>query len=315
MNIIVTGSSGYVASNLIPLLKKEFSVFSVDSVCSNYCDLNASIDSAEFRSWLSQFEDEQISIVNLAAARFDYGATAVDYYQTNVSSQKKFLESLSNMVVKKFIHVSSVAAFDGFHINFSRTLSCDDAYRATKYIQESIIKKWCDDHNVELIVLYPSAIFSEDPRSDTNIGKLQSVSKFIPFIPNIEITKSLTYLPFFSKFIVDSVAGEISAGKYLTIENPSISVSKMIQLISGRSIKLVKIPFFSGILKIIANFLHVLGFFGRIDLKLTPNRVVKLFTDTSYSHVSSMDIDTETYVARNCEELPEILAKLSRVEK
>ena len=204
---------------------------------------------------------------------------------------------------------------DGRSIPYSEKLNCDDAYRSTKYLQEVMIQKWCDEHNVALTILYPSAIFSDDPRSDTNIGKLQSVSKFTPLIPKIEVIKSLTYLPFFSKFIIDSVAGKIPSGKYLTIEQPSLTVSKMIQVISGRSIKLVHIPFFSGILKITANFLYVLGFFGRIDLKLTPNRVVKLFSDTSYSNVDSMDIDTETYASRNCEELPEILAKFSRGEK
>ena len=85
----------------------------------------------------------------------------------------------------------------------------------------------------------------------------------------------------------------------------------MIQVISGRSIKLVYIPFFSDILKIIANLLYVLGFFGRIDLKLTPNRVVKLFSDTSYSHVHSKDVDTETYASRNYDDLPQILAKFT----
>jgi hypothetical protein len=92
----------------------------------------------------------------------------------------------------------------------------------------------------------------------------------------------------------------------------TLTVSKMIQVISGRSIKLVYIPFFSGILKIIANFFYVLGFFGRVDLKLTPNRVVKLFSDTSYSHVNSKDIDTGKYASRNCEDLPEILAKFTK---
>lgn len=95
----------------------------------------------------------------------------------------------------------------------------------------------------------------------------------------------------------------------------TLTVSKMIQVISGRSIKLVYIPFFSVILKIIANLLYVLGFFGRIDFKLTPNRVVKLFSDTSYSHIDSKVVDTETYTSRNCEELSEILAKFTKDRK
>ena len=312
MHVLVTGSSGYVASSLVPYLKKNASVFGIDQSASKYTDLKASIESPQLKKSLDPFGDDEVVIVNLAAARFDFGATAMDYYKLNVECHQIFTQTLNNLNIRKFIHVSSVAALDGRNIPYSEKLNCDDAYRATKFLQEVTIEKWCDEHNVPLTILYPSAIFSDGPRSDTNIGKLQSVSKFIPFIPKIEVTKSLTYLPFFSKFIVDSVAGEIPAGKFLTIEQPSLTVSKMIQVISGRTIKLVNIPFFSVILKNIANFLYVLGFFGRIDLKLTPNRVVKLFSDTSYSHVNSIDVDTGSYASRNCEELPEILAKFTK---
>ena len=83
---------------------------------------------------------------------------------------------------------------DGKNISYSDNLNCDDAYRATKYIQETLIENWCDINNIELTILYPSAIFSNDIRSDTNIGKLQSISQYIPFIPKIDNFKSLTYL-------------------------------------------------------------------------------------------------------------------------
>jgi dTDP-4-dehydrorhamnose reductase len=312
---IITGSSGYVASDLVPRLKKETNVFGVDKLFSKHSDLEADIKSAEFKSRIDQFDDDEIVVINLAAARFDFGASAKDYYKLNVDCHQNFTQALSNLNIKKFIHISSVAALDGRSIPYSEKLNCDDAYRATKYLQEVMIKKWCDKHCVELIILYPSAIFSDDPRSDTNIGKLQSLSKFIPFIPRIEVIKSLTYLPFFSQFIIDSVNGKISSGKYLTIEKPSLTVSKMIQVISGRSIKLFYIPCLSVFLKIIANSLYVLGFFGRIDMKLTPNRVVKLFSDTSYSYVNSKDVDIETYVSRNTVKLPEILAKFSKGKK
>lgn len=313
--ILVTGASGYVGSSVVPMIRKAHEVIGVDLKSGIHADWLVDIGSDDFADRLKKLSHCKLSIINLAAGRFDFGASADDYYRLNVQCHEKFLESLSNINVKKFIHISSVAAIDGRNINYSVALNCDDAYRATKYLQEVIIQKWCDEHDVELTIVYPSAVFSDDPRSDTNIGKLQSVSKFIPFIPKIEAIKSLTYLPNFTKFIIDLVAGEISNGKYLTIERPAISVSKMIQVISGRSIKLVRIPFLSVILKIIANFLYMLGLFGKIDFMLTPNRVVKLFSDTSYSHVNSKDIDIETYASRNCEDLPEILAKFSKGRK
>ena len=308
--ILVTGSSGYVASELIPLLSNSFQIFSIDKYPSSLTNTVSDISSNDFKKLVNKMPSDGISIINLAAARFDFGANAKDYYELNVECHKIFLESLNRQKVTKFIHVSSVAALDGRNISYSDDLNCDDAYRATKYLQEVEIKNWCYLNNIELIILYPSAIFSNDPRSDTNIGKLQSISKFIPFIPKIDVIKSLTYLPTFAHFIADLIADEIPVGNYLTIERPSLSVSKMIQVISKRHIKLVRIPFLSVILKILANAFYILGFFGRVDLKLTPNRVVKLFSDTSYSSINCQDIDNETYPSRSDKQLIEILEKL-----
>ena len=312
--VLVTGSSGYVGSCLVPKLSAEGLLpLGVDSRPDRNTKYISDISSEKFSSQFSR--TNEFTIVNLAAARFDFGARAEEYYRLNVDCHEKFLLSLTGMKVNKFVHISSVAALDGRHIPFSDGLDCDDAYRSTKYLQEAIIQKWCDEHDVDLTILYPSAIFSDDPRSDTNIGKLQSISKFIPFIPKIHVTKSLTYLPNFTQFIIDTVTSEIPSGKYLTIEQPSLTVSKMLQIISGRSIKLIRIPFLSIILKALAYVLYVLGFFGRIDLKLTPNRVVKLFSDTSYGQVSCDDIDIHTYASRSCQQLPEILEKLTRGEE
>ena len=312
---MVTGSSGYVSSDLIPRLKERGEVYGFDLLPSGFTNINVGIETDELKTALEELGREELNIVNLAAARFDYGATAEDYYRLNVECHAKFLDSLKVCRIKKFIHISSVASFEGREIDYSNDLNCDDAYRSTKYLQEVAIQKWCNERDIELTILYPSAIFSDNPRPDTNIGKLQSVSKLIPFIPKIEVIKSLTYLPFFSQFIIDLVAGEISAGKYLTIEKPSLTVSKMIQIMSGHSIKLIYVPFFSVILKIIANFLYVLSFFGKIDLKLTPNRVIKLFSDTSYNNVKNEDIDKKIYASRNCEKLPEILLRLIKDRK
>ena len=307
--ILVTGSSGYVASDLIPRLKESQNVYGLDLLPAFNTDFIADIGDKKILSLLETLNLNQLIIINLAAARLDFGATANDYFKLNVEYHEKFLESLVGQNIRKFIHISSVAAFDGSNISYSENLKCDDAYRSTKYLQEELIQNWCNRHDIELAIVYPSAIFSKDPRSDTNIGKLQSISKFLPFIPSINVVKSLTYLPNFSKFIIDLVEDKIPVRKYLTIEQPSLTVSRMIQIISGRSIRLLHIPYLELMMKTVANFLYVLGGFGRVDLKLTPNRVVKLFSDTSYSNLNDKNIDIDTYVARNKDELLDLLKR------
>tara|TARA_B100001063_G_C16702930_1_gene523590 strand:+ start:330 stop:1274 length:945 start_codon:yes stop_codon:yes gene_type:complete len=305
--ILVTGSSGYVASDLIPRLKESQNVYGLDLLPAFNTDFIADIGDKKTLSLLETLNLDQVIIINLAAARLDFGATANDYFKLNVECHEKFLESLVSQNIRKFIHISSVAAFDGCNISYSENLNCDDAYRSTKYLQEELIQNWCNRHDIELAIVYPSAIFSKDPRSDTNIGKLQSISKFLPFIPSINVVKSLTYLPNLSKFIIDLVEDKIPMRKYLTIEQPSLTISRMIQIISGRSIRLLHIPYLELMIKTVANFLYVLGGFGRVDLKLTPNRVVKLFSDTSYSNLNDKNIDIDAYVVSNKDELLDLL--------
>ena len=300
-----TGSSGYVASNLVPMLCEHGKVIGIDLIESKFTDIVCDI--ADVKKHLSKFDKVPLTVVNLAAARFDFGAKATEYFAKNVSSHSELLKGLESLNVKTFIHISSVAAIDGQNISYSNDLNCDDAYRCTKYLQEKLVIDWCQGHGVDLTILYPSAVFSKGPRSDTNIGKLQLIARLLPFVPAINVIKSLTYLPNFSRFIVASVNNEIPSGKYLTIEKPLMTVSQIMQRISGRPIRLVRVPFLQRILIIISNFFYLLGFFGKIDFKLTPNRVVKLFSDTSYDYLSDKNIDITAYTIRNKVPLTDLL--------
>ena len=86
----------------------------------------------------------------------------------------------------------------------------------------------------------------------------------------------------------------------------------MIQIISGRRLLVVRIPWFKKILQAASHFLYLLGGCGKLDLKLTPNRVVKLFSDTSYSHLSREQADLDTYSNQTKDRLPDILKNFNK---
>ena len=310
---IVTGSSGYVASELIPLFEQKADLVGVDQVASEQTILQVPIESPALADYLQQFSDIEFKVINLAAARFDFGARPEDYYRLNVECHERFLATLDAFKVNHYIHISSVAALDGEFIDYNESLSCDDAYRSTKYLQDIMIQKWCGDRGIKLTTLYPSAVFSDDPRADTNIGKLQTISRYVPFIPKIEVAKSLTYLPAFCRFIVDSAEGNVAAGRYLAIEKPVLTVSRIIQAVSGSSVKVIHIPGLEIAMQTLAYLFYALGCFGKFDLKLTPNRVVKLFSDTSYNNIKKNDIDIDTYSRLNEEDLIDILKRLGQL--
>lgn len=308
--ILVTGSSGFVGSNLVKIFRKKHELLGVDLNESETTDLVCDIGSSDLLSILEEKKSNEITIINLAAARFDFGAKPSDYYYHNVTANQKFLETISSLNIKKFIHVSSVASIDGESIRYSNHLSCDDAYRSTKFLQEIQTISWCKQNNVKYVSLLPSAIFSSKERSDTNIGKLQKILKYLPFIPKIDTKKSLTYLPNLISYIDEATDEGFLSGRYLAIEKPVLSVSEMITLLSNKKLLTSGVPFLKEILIITSKILYVIGGFGRIDLKLTPNRVEKLFKETAYDNVNSDEIDIYSYEKSSQENLKKILENL-----
>ena len=290
-NLVVTGSSGFVAAEVIPRLSTHYRILGIDKTPGNHTTCVKRLSSTKN---IKRSEHSNLSVLHLAAARFDHGATAAQYYRDNVEETRQFLKKLDPQSVHCFVHVSSVAAFDGSKIKYSERLSCDDAYRCTKHLQERLITDWALENKVRLYVLYPSAIFSQDIRLDTNIGKLQKLTNFLPVAPKLSVKKSLTYLPNFAAFIENCLNGHHKPGFYLTLEQPTLTVTEIISSISKRKLIQVNIPFLQSILKVSSYFLWLISVGGRFDLKLTPNRVVKLFSNTEYID-TPFEVNTISY--------------------
>ena len=290
--ILVTGSSGYVGLCLVNKLKNDFNVFGIDLIKSPTTNFNYNISDPKLIDEIEMcLPSSGFSIVNLAAAKTDFGMSPLEYYEINVAHTKSFLQNISAFNINKFIHVSSVASLDGKYIDYHNELSCDDAYRVTKYIQEQIIIKFCKKNNIELTVLYPSAIFSSNSGVTSNINKLQQISKYLPIIPSIEARKTLTNLDFFTDFIEKILKKNVPSGNYLTIERPIYSVSKMIKILSNKKIPIVKIPMLKQTLYAVSYILYIFSGFGYYDSKLTPNRVKKLYSDTVYDDHTFLNLE------------------------
>lgn len=290
-NILITGSSGFVGAYLCQILKEKFQVYGLDKIegenTSHPFDIG---DNGIIKAFDPKLE---YIIIHCAAARFDYGISADAYFEENVRKTRVFLKTLTALNISQFIHVSSVAAIDGEAIEYNDGLDCDNAYRATKYLQQSEVINWCRQSNVPWDVVMPSAIFDDAPRSDTNIGKLQTITRFFPVLPKIEVKKSLTYLPKFCAFIEQRI-GAPSGSYFLTIENPVHTVTQIMRDQAGRKIWSIHVPGFKFCLFILSWLLLGLAALLRREPVLTPSRVTKLFNDTSYAKHNGV-IDRTTY--------------------
>ena len=291
MKILVTGSSGYVGSFLVPLLRRRFDVTAIDKTRGRHTDIVSDIAADDLRGKLSSEED--YIVIHCAAARFDYGISANVYFEENVTKTKAFLKTLAALKIAQFIHVSSVAAIDGEAIGYNDDLNCDNAYRATKYLQQCEVIDWCRHNKVPWDVVMPSAIYDDKPRNDTNIGKLQTITRFFPVLPKIEVKKSLTNLPKFCAFIEQRVDAP-SGSCYLTIEKPVRTVTQIMRDQAGRKLVAIYVPGLKFSLFLMSWVSLGLAALLRREPILTPSRVTKLFSDTSYA-TNNGDIDHTTY--------------------
>ena len=290
--ILVTGSSGYVGDYYCREAKLSgCTIIGIDKREGAHTDIVANISDVDLLSLGVSPE----TIVHCAAARFDYGIKSDRYYKENVSDTIIFLERIQGRVgvLKHFIHLSSVAAFDGQNLNFSSELNSDDAYRSTKYSQEKVIEAWCKKNSVPLTILYPSAIYDEQHRFDTNVGKLLRFVNFFKIFPDIKVKKSVTYLPNFVRVIELSLKFQ-KTGRILCIDQPVQTVSEMIKNKIGTTVKLIKVPGLKAILFILSLAFEYTARLFKVDPILSRNRVTKLFKDTSYHWVASIDADLNT---------------------
>lgn len=301
MDVLITGISGFVGLNLLrecnlhPILKivgldknilRSKESYEVDVIC---CDLKNLRNLKKYKS-LNKFSGV---IVHLAAARTD-DASADEYFADNVEATVALLNELEPSLIKKFIHISSVAAIDGANLLEKDVISAsnsDDLYRYTKYKQQNIVEDWCVANRVSLAVIAPSAVFDNTSRADTNIGRLKKYIKLSPIIPRIQTRKSLTSIKSLTDAIIEqiqSIPSSFEVKKYILIDQPVLTVSEIIKLHSDSKKLLITVPFLQPILLIIA---RVVSFFGLGKrLPLTVFRVRKLFRDTSYDEQSMFEV-------------------------
>ena len=274
MKVLVTGSIGYVGSSVVLTSDERIVFYGIDRregpTTSDIVDICNFLPS----SFLEP--SEEYVVMHLAACRNDFGVAANIYFHDNVTATQRFLSNLSLRPPKRFVHCSSVAALTGRNIPYHENLSCDDAYRATKYLQGELIREWCDKFAVEYVELLPSAIYSQEIRRDTNVGTLQRIASAVPVLPAINVKKSTTELGAFAAMLIKATYG-LSPGRYLCVDRPIRTVSQIIRDSSSSGVLLIPVPGLRMLLLGLSYFVLAVGKLSGVDLKLTPSRVKRNF--------------------------------------
>ena len=169
MQILLTGSNGFLGQHLYHILCKKNTVIT--------CDLNNS----SFNCDLSQFIpklDDNFDIVIHAAGKVHLNPTSKEemdmFFQVNFIGTKNLCAALErSFFPKALIFISTVSVYgveSGTNISESHSLNGYSPYALSKIQAEKYLIDWCKKNKVKLGILRPSLIAGKNPPG--NLGAM-----------------------------------------------------------------------------------------------------------------------------------------------
>ena len=169
MNLLLTGSSGFLGKELKKNLISEVDLYELNRSSGNYL-FDLSDGTPTF--------DLPFNLVIHAAGKAHSvpknEAEKQDLFYVNVKGTSNLLKGLENSgIPKSFVFISSVAVYgkeSGNLVNENENLSAKDPYGQSKIQAEKLIQAWCEKHNVICTILRLPLIAGLNPPG--NLGSM-----------------------------------------------------------------------------------------------------------------------------------------------
>lgn len=169
-SLLFTGASGFLGSNILPLLKKNYDVDTLALDENATYNINLVNDDIHLT--------KRYDIVLHAAGKAHVVPRTDEeiklFYDINYEGTKKVCSALEKSgVPKSFIFISTVAVYGcdfGEGITEDHSLDGDTPYAKSKIMAEEYLNDWCNNHNVILTILRPSLLAGKN--APGNLGAM-----------------------------------------------------------------------------------------------------------------------------------------------
>lgn len=168
--LLFTGATGFLGSNVLPLLKENYEVETLSMDKDATYKVNLVTDEIRF--------NRKYDVVLHAAGKAHViprtEAEEKLFYDINFEGTKKLCSALELAgVPKSFVFISTVAVYGcdiGEMIAESHPLDGTSPYAKSKIMAEEFLQEWCSKKNVVLTILRPSLIAGKNPLG--NLGAM-----------------------------------------------------------------------------------------------------------------------------------------------
>ena len=234
MNILVTGGSGFIGTNLVTdLLTKGYTVTIYDKQQSETYPDSCIVGDIRDKEKLAHSMHGIDAVYHLAAEHCDNVQPSSLYYEVNVGGAENIVYALKKNDVDRLIFTSTVAVYglNSGTPNEDSPIKPFNDYGKSKYKAETIFDKWADsDHTNCLITVRPTVIFGEKNRGNVyNLLHQLSSGKFIK-VGRGTNRKSMAYVLNLSRFLTTLLKSEPGKFIYNYADKPDLCMNELIDI-------------------------------------------------------------------------------------
>ena len=169
MNILLTGSNGFLGKIIIKILEKKHHFITLSRNSGEY---EVCLDK-QIPNFYHPFD----MVIHSAGKAHSVPKTEAErkqFHDVNVIGTKNLLKGLEKVVVpKQFVFISSVSVYgqeSGVDISEEHSLQAKDPYGLSKIEAETLVIEWCKAHNVICTILRLPLLVGENPPG--NLGAM-----------------------------------------------------------------------------------------------------------------------------------------------
>jgi len=305
MNILITGSTGFVGSRLMHYLEeKGHTVWGIDNSkhCLRNIHKNNTFGDIRKIEDFAIFKQKNIDmIIHCAASKHDFGVSLDEYYSNNEFGTQIVMEFAKEQNIKKIIYYSTVSAYGHEAVPCDETgpLLPDNEYGKSKLAGEVVIEKFvAADPSLEVFFLRPSIIYG--PNNFANMYNLIAMQHRKLWVTigdgsHIKSMVSLENLVDMTYWCFDRFKPGVQI--YNTLDKPYITVNKLMRIVSshkGFTMPTLIVPLFLAVE--IGKSFDFLAKVLKKDIPINSDRMRKFATSTEYY---SEKIREDGYVQRH----------------
>lgn len=255
MNILLTGSSGFIGSEIkFQILKRGHTVRSIYDT-SKINDKNSfQLKISPYTNWSKQLKNIEC-IIHCAAKthliKKKFKSDINQFREINVKATKNLAEQASINGVKRFIFLSSIKVNGEMTDNhnffkWNDKPKPEDPYGISKYEAENVLREISEKTGLEVVIIRPSLVYGVKVKGNF-LRLLDIIQKGIPLpFDKLENLRSYVGLDNLVDLILNCINHPKASGKILLVsDGEDISTSNLIRKISNYMMinpRLFKLP-------------------------------------------------------------------------